>query len=91
MLSPETISKMSVAEIKSTQIYNQENFMPNFHAINDPRLGVMDKESVCHTCSAAMDVCPGHFGHISLNAPVYHAGMLNYILKVLKCVCFNCS
>ena len=38
-----------------------------------------------------MDSCPGHFGHIALNSPVYHAGMLSYIMKILKCVCFNCS
>lgn len=38
-----------------------------------------------------METCPGHFGHISLNSPVYHAGLLVYITKVLKCVCFNCS
>ena len=35
--------------------------------------------------------CPGHFGHIELAKPVYHAGLLEYIRKVLRCVCFNCS
>jgi len=43
---------MSVAEIKITQIYDQATFQPNFHAINDPRLGVMDKDSRCVTCKA---------------------------------------
>ena len=38
-----------------------------------------------------MESCPGHFGHIALNSPVYHAGMLTYIVKILKCICFNCS
>ena len=38
-----------------------------------------------------METCPGHFGHIALNSPVYHAGMLGYLTKILKCVCFNCS
>ena len=38
-----------------------------------------------------METCPGHFGHIALNSPVYHAGMLRYLVKILKCVCFNCS
>jgi hypothetical protein len=35
--------------------------------------------------------CPGHFGHIELAQPVYHGGMIEYIRKVLRCVCFNCS
>ena len=38
-----------------------------------------------------METCPGHFGHIALNSPVYHAGMLMYLTKILKCICFNCS
>ncbi len=38
-----------------------------------------------------MDTCPGHFGHIALNSPVYHAGMLRYLIKIMKCICFNCS
>ena len=44
MLSPEAVSRMSVAEIKSTLIYDQTTFMPNFHAVNDPRMGVTDKD-----------------------------------------------
>ena len=44
MLSPDTVSKMSVAEIRSTQIYDQTTFQPNFHAVNDPRMGVTDKD-----------------------------------------------
>jgi len=38
-----------------------------------------------------MDGCPGHFGHIVLNSPVYHGGLLTYVCKFLKMVCFNCS
>lgn len=38
-----------------------------------------------------IDGCPGHFGHITLNAPVYHQGLLGFIAKFLRCVCFNCS
>ena len=35
--------------------------------------------------------CPGHFGHIALQHPVYHGNMLDYIRKVLRCVCFGCG
>jgi hypothetical protein len=34
--------------------------------------------------------CPGHFGHIELARPVFHAGLIEYIRKVLRCACFNC-
>jgi DNA-directed RNA polymerase II subunit RPB1 len=82
---------MSVAEISSTLIYDQITFQPNFHAINDPRMGVMDKDSLCYTCKAGMEACPGHFGHIALHSPIYHPGLLTYLVKILRTVCFNCS
>lgn len=52
LLSPETVASMSVAEVRSTQIYDQVTFQPNFHAINDPRMGVTDKDQRCFTCKA---------------------------------------
>lgn len=51
----------------------------------------MDKDTVCYTCKQGMEGCPGHFGHISLNTPVYHPGLLVYVSKILRCVCHNCS
>jgi hypothetical protein len=39
----------------------------------------------------AQSDCPGHFGHIELVFPVYHAGLQEYVRKVLRTVCFNCS
>jgi hypothetical protein len=39
----------------------------------------------------AQSDCPGHFGHIELIFPVYHAGLQQYMRKVLRTVCFNCS
>lgn len=51
----------------------------------------MDKNSLCFTCKSNMNECPGHFGHIVLNSPCYHPGLLNYVVKFLRVVCFNCS
>ena len=54
-------------------------------------MGTMDKERLCKTCMGSQVECPGHFGHIALVKPVYHGNMLDYIRKVLRCVCFNCG
>lgn len=35
--------------------------------------------------------CPGHFGMIKLEKPVFHAELLDFVRKVLKAVCHNCS
>ncbi len=51
----------------------------------------MDMDRICKTCMGTQVDCPGHFGYIELFRPVYHANLLDYIRKVLKAVCFNCS
>ena len=35
--------------------------------------------------------CPGHFGHITLAKPMFHVGFIEYVVKILKCVCYKCS
>ena len=111
LLNYEEVRRMSVANISNERIYDDRG-IPNFHAVNDPRMGTMDKELKCFTCKGskcqlisqdtiskefvlnhviAQADCPGHFGHIELARPVYHAGLLEFIRKTLRCVCFNCS
>ena len=48
---------------------------------------------VCKVLNAyvAQTDCPGHFGHVELARPVYHAGLLEYVRKVLRTVCHSCS
>ena len=38
-----------------------------------------------------MAECPGHFGHIELARPVFHAGFMVKIKKIIECVCFSCG
>lgn len=38
-----------------------------------------------------MAECPGHFGHIELARPVFHAGFLVKVKKILECICFSCG
>jgi DNA-directed RNA polymerase II subunit RPB1 len=38
-----------------------------------------------------MAECPGHFGHIELAKPVYHAGFLVKVKKIIECVCVSCG
>ena len=54
-------------------------------------MGTMDKDRLCKTCWGSQVDCPGHFGHIKLNKPVYHGNLLDYVRKVLRMVCCNCS
>lgn len=54
-------------------------------------MGTMDKDRLCQTCKGSQVDCPGHFGHIKLIKPVYHGNLLDYVRKVIRCVCCECS
>lgn len=57
----------------------------------DPRLGVLDNGKDCPNCLNKNKVCTGHFGYIELEEPVLNPRFLNVILKILRCVCAQCS
>ena len=69
----------------------EDNGNPTEGGINDLRMGTTDKRLRCATCKCNMSDCPGHFGFIHLVKPVFHVGFINQCLKLLKCVCYNCS
>jgi DNA-directed RNA polymerase II subunit RPB1 len=90
VLSSEEVVQQSVSRIDEDATY-KENGDPVTHGINDDLLGTMDKDRLCKTCMGTQVDCPGHFGHIALAKPVYHGNLIDYVQKVLRCVCFNCS
>lgn len=51
----------------------------------------IDRNFKCQTCQEGMAECPGHFGHIELARPVFHAGFLVKVKKILECICFSCG
>jgi len=84
ILSPEEITKLSVAEINNSKLTG-----PN--SVYDPRLGAVMNNSICPTCNKNNIKCPGHFGHINLNIDIIHPLYNKYVLLFLKCFCFKCS
>ena len=71
---------------------------PVLGGLNDPALGVIDRNATCTTCKNTYDAkdggyndCPGHFGHLQLEVPVFHIGFLLEVYKLIQCVCINCS
>jgi DNA-directed RNA polymerase II subunit RPB1 len=80
---------MSVALIDSGETY--ERGKPKQGGMSDPRMGTIDRTMKCESCGCDKNECPGHFGHIELAKPMFHIGFLKTVLKVLRCVCYNCS
>ena len=87
--SPEEILRRSVVEVITDKTHQAGNPVPG--GVFDARLGVIESGKVCPTCKHTNLQCQGHFGHITLARPVYLYQFLEYTIKVLNCVCINCS
>ncbi|KAF9552537.1 DNA-directed RNA polymerase II subunit rpb1, partial [Mortierella alpina] len=71
ILSPEEIKNMSVAKIEHAELIDEGTKRPKIGGLHDPRMGTINRNFKCQTCSEGMAECPGHFGHIELAKPVY--------------------
>ena len=89
IISPDEVLRRSVVEIITDKTNQGNNPVPG--GVFDSRLGVIDSGKVCPTCKHTNLQCQGHFGHITLARPVYLYQFLEYIEKILYCVCINCS
>lgn len=88
---PDEIRKYSVAKIDSSDTY--EKGRPKAGGLSDLRMGTMDKAGglVCTTDGANSIECPGYFGHIELAKPMYHAGYIKTVIRVLRSVSYHTS
>lgn len=68
-----------------------DNMEPKKGGLIDTRLGVADNHINCATCGLNSSFCVGHPGHITLAEPVFHMGFINYVKKILSCICLKCS
>lgn len=89
ILSADEIRKNSVVQIVSRDTYI--NNKPVIGGLFDPRMGVLEPGLLCPTDGLTYINTPGYFGHIELARPVLFIQYLKEILKIPRCVCFNCS
>ena len=74
---------MSVAKIEFPE--HRENDRVKMGGLLDPRMGTVDRNFKCQSCGENMTDCPGHFGHIELSKPVYHAGLFSENMFLFSC------
>ena len=36
-------------------------------------------------------MCPGHFGYVNLDLPVFHVGYFKHVVNVLQSICKECG
>ncbi|KAJ2707383.1 DNA-directed RNA polymerase II core subunit rpo21 [Coemansia sp. IMI 203386] len=90
VFDPEVLKSMAVAKIEHPELRDEDG-KPKFGGLLDPRMGTIDRNVKCHTCSEVMAECPGHFGYIELAKPVFHVGFITKVKKILECVCWECG
>lgn len=89
VLSPDEILRRSVVEVVKTETYSGNE--PVVGGLFDPRMGVLENNRYCRTCQQKNIFCPGHFGHITLSRPMFHAMFFDVVRKVMQCTCYRCS
>jgi DNA-directed RNA polymerase II subunit RPB1 len=87
--NPEDIRKRSVVEVTTDKTYQSDKPVPN--GVFDARFGVIENGKVCPTCKQTNQLCPGHFGHISLARPVYLYQFFETTEKLCNLICLACS
>lgn len=91
LFSSEEVRALSEFEVVSDKGYEQPNRTPVVGGVVDRRLGVSDKINVCDTCGLKMNDCPGHFGYVKLELPIFHIGYMKPTLSLLQIICKSCS
>lgn len=95
ILGNEELERISVFEgddkngIEYPELF--EGLEPKKNGLIDTRMGTTDPNIYCTTCGLSSTYCVGHFGHITLEEPTYHFGFIQYIKKILGCICLKCS
>lgn len=68
-----------------------QNGRPEEGGLYDAHMGTTDLAWNCDTCGRNAQFCPGHYGRIELNYPVFSPFYMKTIINYLKIICFNCG
>lgn len=82
ILKNEEVERGSVCEITQATVGGS-------NSVYAPELGCIEEKKECATCGGDMRACPGHFGHISLNAPIPNPFYKPHIAKFANVFCKN--
>ncbi len=83
-----TLADQDKLKEEAVRITNSD--LSGMGSINDPRMGVIEKDMLCPTCCQGL-TCPGHHGAIHLNQAMLHPLFIRWIIRVLKSVCNSCG
>ncbi|CAB3361853.1 Hypothetical predicted protein [Cloeon dipterum] len=89
----EQIEQQSHLQVISDRLFrgDDQQRMPEFYSVLDRRLGTSSKDNNCETCGQDVLHCPGHWGFIDLEVPLFHVGYFGQVINILQTICKECS
>ena len=73
IMSGQAMAQYAATEVQHGYLYDN-NGQPIAYGSNDVRMGVNVRGGLCGTCGEPHETCPGHFGVVNLELPVFHVG-----------------
>lgn len=80
--TPKEILSLSVLRVTQQKTFDELGH-PLANGLYDPRFGPTDARDKCVTCGLQGGLCPGHFGHIILEVPVFNPLLFSLTYKVI--------
>jgi len=91
VVNAKDVLRASHIEVRNRNHYHLGTQTPTAHGCLDRRMGTSSKTAACETCFKPLTDCLGHFGHLSLELPVFHIGYFRETVRILQCVCKTCA
>jgi len=91
MFPAKSMNKLGEVQVINRELYGHPVRTPMPYGPLDPRMGTSQKKGACDTCGESVDLCPGHFGWLQLQLPVFHVGYIKHIYHILKMICKSCG
>lgn len=88
-MSNQDIVNQSNVRVDSYELFR--NNMPYENGLYDSRLGTTDYAYRCSTCWNRKTSCPGHFGHLTAQYPLFSPLAFEQCKRWLRLICFKCG
>uniref|UniRef100_A0AC35TWK5 DNA-directed RNA polymerase subunit n=1 Tax=Rhabditophanes sp. KR3021 TaxID=114890 RepID=A0AC35TWK5_9BILA len=87
--TPHEIQKLSVFQVSQEKTFDALGH-PIPGGLYDGRFGPQSDREECVSCGLNGANCPGHFGHITLDVPVFNPMLFALTYNLMKASCVHC-
>lgn len=89
ILADEVVERISHVSVTKPQLFVNNEICE--YGLLDLHMGSTEEDVLCKTCNLNKRFCLGHSGSFKLKYPVIKPFYYNFLKKILKIFCFQCS